>query len=93
MFILKLKTLVASKFIHSMNEILPKDISVSDLKEVSLIFMLKNLPESAHTNTFFKPKVRTHMTGDLMLIKYKLNTERMQKALGLFAWRARFFKF
>ena len=32
------KTLVASKFIYSMNEILPADISISDLKEVKTGF-------------------------------------------------------
>lgn len=76
------KTLVASKFIHSMNEILPKDISVSDLKEVSTDFHAqKSARKRTYQYVFLNKEVRSAYDGDLMLIKYKLNIERMQKAL------------
>ena len=76
------KTLVASKFIYSMNEILPKDISVSDLKEVSTKFhALKDAKKRHYQYVFWNKKHRDAFDGDLMQFKGELNVQRMQKTL------------
>lgn len=76
------KTLVASKFIYSMNEILPKDISISDLKEVPADFHAqKSARKRTYQYVFLNKDQRSAFDGDFMLVKYELNIERMQKAL------------
>ena len=76
------KTLVASKFIHSMNEILPNDISISDLKEVSTDFHAQKSAKKRHYKyVFYNKKQRSAFDGSLMLIKEDLNIQRMQKSL------------
>lgn len=76
------KTLVASKFIYSMNEILPNDISVSELKEVSTDFHAqKSAKKRSYQYVFWNKKTRDAFDGDLMLFKQEVNIERMQKAL------------
>lgn len=76
------KTLVASKFVYSMNEILPKDISVSDLKEVSTSFhALKSAKKRHYEYVFWNKDYRDAFDGDLLLYKGDLNIQRMQAAL------------
>lgn len=76
------KTLVASKFIYSMNEILPKDISVSELKEVSTSFHAQKSAKKRHYQyVFWNKRHRDAFDGDLLHIKGELNIPRMQKAL------------
>lgn len=79
------KTLVASKFIYSMNEILPDDISISTdfgLKEVSADFHVqKSAKKRYYQYVFYNRKQRSAFDGDLLLVKYDLDTQRMQKAL------------
>ena len=76
------KTLVASKFIHSMNEILPTDISISDLKEVTTGFHAQKSAKKRHYQyVFYNKKQRSAFDGDLLLVKEDLNIQRMQKSL------------
>lgn len=77
------KPLVASGFIHSINGILPNDISVSELKEVPSDFHAQKSARKRHYKfVFFNRKQRSAFDGDLMLVKYDLNIQRMQKSLN-----------
>lgn len=77
------KDIVASKFIYQMNEILPNDISVSNLR---------NVPDSFHAqksakNRYYKyelvnRKYKQAFDGDILRVKYELDIERMQCALN-----------
>ena len=76
------KTLVASKFTYSMNEILPPDISISDLKEVTTDFHAqKSAKKRYYQYVFYNKKQRNAFDGYLLLVKDELNIKRMQKAL------------
>lgn len=76
------KTLVASKFIHSLNSILPNDISVSDLMEVTTDFHSQKSAKKRHYQyVFHYKKQRNAFDGDLLLIKWDLDIQRMQKSL------------
>lgn len=79
------KTLVASKFIHSMNQILPDDISLSPefgLKEVKNDFHAqKSAKKRYYQYVFWNKKHRNAFDGDLLLVKPDLNIQRMQKSL------------
>lgn len=76
------KTLVASKFIYSMNEILPDDISISNLKEVTTDFHAQKSAKKRHYQyVFYNKKQRSAFDGDLLLIKWDLDIQRMQKSL------------
>ena len=76
------KTLVASKFIHSMNEILPADISISDLKEVTTeVHAQKSAKKRSYKYVFYNKKQRSAFDGELLLIKWDLDVQRMQKSL------------
>ena len=77
------KPIVASKFVYQLNEILPKDISVSDLKQVDDRFHAQKSAKSRHYRyVFINRKCKNAFDGDLMRIKYDINIERMQKALN-----------
>lgn len=76
------KSLVASKFIYQMNEILPDDISISDLKEVSNDFHAQKSAKKRHYQyVFINRKNKNAFDGDLMLVKWDLDIDRMQKSL------------
>lgn len=79
------KTLVASKFIYSMNEILPNDISISNefgLKEVANDFHAqKSAKKRYYQYVFYNKKQRSAFDGDLLWIRWDLNIQRMQKSL------------
>ena len=76
------KTLVASKFMHSMNGILPADISISDLKEVTTeIHAQKSAKKRSYKYVFYNKKQRSAFDGGLLLIKWDLDIQRMQKSL------------
>lgn len=79
------KTLVASKFIYSINGILPNDISISEdfgLKEVTTDFHAQKSAKKRHYQyVFYNKKQRNAFDGDLLLIKWDLNIQRMQKSL------------
>ena len=74
--------IVASRFMYSLNEILPDDISVSDLKEVDASFHAQKSARRRHYEyVFVKRKCKNAFDGDLMRIKYDIDITRMQKAL------------
>lgn len=76
------KQIVASRFINSLNGILPNDISVSELKEVSKDFHAqKSARKRFYQYVFSNRKQRSAFDGDLILIKYDLDMQRMQTAL------------
>lgn len=77
------KQIVASRFIHSINGLLPDDISVSDIKEVSFDFHVQKSAKKRHYKyVFYNRKQKSAFDQDLMLVKYDLDIERMQKALN-----------
>lgn len=76
------KSIVASKFVYQLNEILPPDISVSDLKEVDDKFHAqKSAKRRYYRFVFINRKCKNAFDGDLMRVKYPVDIERMQKAL------------
>lgn len=76
------KPIVASRFINSLNGLLPDDISVSELKEVSPDFHAqKSAKKRYYKYVFYNRKQRSAFDGDLALVRYDLNLQRMQKAL------------
>ncbi len=76
------KSIVASKFVYQLNEILPPDISVSDLKEVDDKFHAqKSAKRRYYRFVFINRKCKNAFDGDLMRVKYPINIEKMQKAL------------
>ena len=77
------KKIVASRFINSLNGLLPGDISVLDLKEVSGDFHVqKSAKKRYYRYVFYNRKQRSAFDGDLMLTREDLNIERMKKSLS-----------
>ena len=77
------KPIVASKFVYHLNEILPKDISVSDLEQVDDRFHAqKSAKKRFYRYVFINRKYKNAFDGDLMRIKYEINIETMQKSLN-----------
>ena len=77
------KPIVASKFVYQLNEILPKDISASDLKQVDDRFHAQKSAKSRHYRyIFINRKCKNAFDGDLMRVKFDINIERMQQALN-----------
>lgn len=76
------KKIVASRFINSLNGLLPDDISIAELKEVSSEFHAqKSAKKRYYQYVFHNRGQRSAFDGDLMLVKYDLDIQRMQKAL------------
>ncbi len=76
------KSIVASKFVYQLNEILPKDISVSDFEKVDDSFHAqKSAKRRFYRFVFINRKCKNAFDGDLMRVKYPINLEKMQKAL------------
>lgn len=77
------KSIVASRFLHSVNELLPSDISVSDIFEVPNDFHSQKSAKKRHYQyQLINRKNRSAFDGDLLLVKDELSIERMQKALS-----------
>lgn len=77
------KQIVASRFITSLNGLLPEDISVSGMQEVSSDFHAqKSAKKRYYQYVFYNRKQKSAFDDGLMLIKYDLNIERMQKSLS-----------
>lgn len=77
------KTIVASEFVYHLNEILPSDISVTDLKEVNPTFHAQKSAKRRHYRfEFVNRKYKNAFDGDLMRIKYEVDVERMQNSLN-----------
>ncbi|MBP7211719.1 tRNA pseudouridine(38-40) synthase TruA [bacterium] len=76
------KAIVASKFLYSLNGLLPKDISVSEISEVGFEFHAqKSAKRRYYRYEFFNRRLRNAFDGDIPLYKYPLDIERMQKSL------------
>ena len=77
------KSIVASKFVYQLNEILPKDISVSNLSEKDNKFHAQKSAKCRHYRfVFVNRKCKNAFDGDLMRVKFSIDIERMQKALN-----------
>ena len=77
------KPIVASKFVYQLNEILPEDISVSDLKQVDNKFHAQKSAKKRHYRyEFINRKCKNAFDGDLLRIKFDINIERMQASLN-----------
>lgn len=76
------KKIVASRFINSLNGLLPSGIAIAELKEVSNEFHAqKSAKKRYYQYVFYNRELRSAFDGDLMLVRHSLNIERMQKAL------------
>lgn len=77
------KMIVASRFINSMNGILPNDISISEVKQVPENFHAQRWAKRRYYKyVFINRKHRSVFDNDLMLVRYDCNLERMNKAVG-----------
>lgn len=77
------KDIVASKFVYQMNEILPKDISVDNLRTVDRSFHAQKSAKSRYYRyELINRKFKQAFDGDILRVKYDLNVERMQCALN-----------
>lgn len=75
--------IVASKFINSINGLLPKDISISDVREVDSSFHAqKSARKRYYRYVFVNRKQRKAFDGDLLRVENSLDIERMNKALN-----------
>ncbi len=75
--------IVASKFIYSINEILPNTISVSSLEQVDETFHAQKSAKSRHYQyVFINRKHKDAFDGDLLRVKYEINVERIQNSLN-----------
>ena len=77
------KDIVASDFIYHLNEILPDDISVDNLRVVPKSF---HAQKSAKSRYYRYELINRHykqaFDGDILRVKYDLDIERMQSALN-----------
>lgn len=77
------RTIVASKFIYQMNEILPDDISVNNLKIVDQSFHAQKSAKARYYRyELINRKYKQAFDGDILRVKYDLDVERMQNALN-----------
>ena len=77
-----------------MNEILPDDISVSDLKIVNERFHAQKSAKRRHYKfEFINRKCKNAFDGDLMRVKYPTDEKRMQKSLNYLLGEHDFFFF
>lgn len=75
--------IVASRFIRAINGLLPKDISISDVCEVSPTFhSQKSAKSRQYRYVFLHRRHRKAFDGDLLRVWYDLDIERMNKALS-----------
>jgi tRNA pseudouridine38-40 synthase len=75
--------IVASRFVNSMNGILPNDIAISEIKKVPDDFHSQIWAKKRHYQyKFVNRQQRSVFDGDLMLVRYECNVERMQEALN-----------
>ena len=75
--------IVASKFVYQLNEILPPDISVSNLRIVPDDFHAqKSAKKRYYRYEFVNRKYKQAFDGDLLRVKFPINLSRMQEALN-----------
>ena len=74
--------IVASRFINSMNGILPNDIAISEVKEVQNDFHAQKSAKRRHYRyEFINRTQRSVFDNDLLLVRYNCDTQRIQKSL------------
>ena len=74
---------VASKFIYHVNEILPDDISVDNLKVVPDSFHAQKSAKARYYRyELINRRYKQAFDGDILRVKYELDVERMQTALN-----------
>ncbi len=77
------ETIVASKFLYHINEILPCDISVTDLRIVDDKFHAQKSAKSRHYRfEFINRRIKNAFDGDLIRVKFPTDVNRMQQALN-----------
>ena len=77
------KNIVASDFIYHLNEILPDDISVDNLRVVSDRFHAQKSAISRYYRyEFINRRYKQAFDGDILRVKFEVNLERMQTALN-----------
>ena len=77
------KDIVASKFIYQMNEILPNDISVNNLRIVPDSFHAQKSAKARYYRyELINRRFKQAFDGDILRVKYELDVDRMQKALS-----------
>ena len=77
------KDIVASNFIYHLNEILPNDISVDNLRKTDNSFhSQKSAKKRYYRFEFINRKYKNAYDGDLMRVKFPVDIGRMQKALN-----------
>ena len=75
--------IVASNLIYHVNEILPNDISVSDLKVVSNDFHAqKSAIRRCYRFEFVNRRFKQAFDGDLIRVKFHIDIDRMNKSLS-----------
>lgn len=76
------KHIVASKFVYHLNEILPDDISISNLELVDEKFHAqKSAKRRYYRYEFINRKCKDAFDGDLMRVKFDIDITRMKAAL------------
>jgi len=77
------KNIVASDFIYHINEILPDDISVSNLRIVPDRFHAQKSAKSRYYRyEFINRRYKQAFDGDILRVKFGINIDRMQKSLN-----------
>ena len=77
------KEIVASSFIYHINEILPADISVNNLRIVPDSFHAQKSAKSRYYKyELINRRYKQAFDGDILRVKYELDVERMQTALN-----------
>ncbi|MBD5403233.1 tRNA pseudouridine(38-40) synthase TruA [bacterium] len=75
--------IVASKFLYSINEILPDDISVTNLRKVDESFHAQKSAKKRHYRfEFINRRCKNAFDRDLLRVKYPTDENRMQKSLN-----------
>ena len=77
------KEIVASNFIYHINEILPNDISVDNLRIVPNSFHAQKSAKARYYRyELINRRYKQAFDGDILRVKYELDVERMQAALN-----------
>ena len=77
------KDIVASDFIYHLNEILPDDISVDNLRVVPDRFHAQKSAKSRYYRyEFINRRYKQAFDGDILRVKFGVDIERMQKSLN-----------
>ena len=72
-----------SKFVNSLNGILPNDISVKELRKIEKTFHAQKSAKARHYRyTIANRTQRSAWDGHCLLVRYPLDIERMNKALS-----------